>query len=143
MFSLHSQTACLLDSRFPSTVKRIVMMGGTVNGTGNKAPAAEANIHNDPDAAKIVFNSFKDITMAGLNVTHQVSLSTGFRAAIRKAGGVVGEYIHSFTKHYIDVLQSWGNTEFSVHDSSAVRVRELSCANLIGVLGALIFLAGW
>lgn len=97
------------------------MMGGTVGGAGNKAPAAEANIHNDPEAAKIVFNAFTGITMAGLNVTHQVPLSPEFRARIRDAGGPVGAYIHEFTKHYIDVLTSWGNTSFAVHDSSAVR----------------------
>lgn len=97
------------------------MMGGTVNGTGNKAPAAEANIHNDPEAAKIVFNSFSNITMAGLNVTHQVPLSEEFRLRCRSEGGKVGEYMYAFTQHYIDVLVGWGNTEFSIHDGSAVR----------------------
>ena len=116
-----TQAACIIDSKFPSTVKALVMMGGTVDGTGNKAPAAEANIHNDPEAAKIVFNAFTGITMAGLNVTTQVPLSPEFRTRIRDAGGAVGEYIHAFTQHYIDVLTSWGNTTFAVHDSSAVR----------------------
>jgi purine nucleosidase len=42
---------------------------GTVDGRGNTTPAAEANFHNDPDAAKLVFASLPRIRMAGLNAT--------------------------------------------------------------------------
>jgi len=47
----------------------IILMGGSC-GCGNDTPAAEFNIYADPDAAKIVFESGIDITMAGLDVTH-------------------------------------------------------------------------
>ena len=36
-------------------------------------------MHNDPEAAALVFSLFPDITMAGLNVTDQVELSEKFR----------------------------------------------------------------
>ena len=50
-------------------VAGISLMGG---GTfGNRTPLAEFNIWADPDAAAIVFDSGADITMAGLDVTHQ------------------------------------------------------------------------
>ena len=45
-----------------------LMGGGTF---GNRAPLAEFNIWADPDAAAIVFGSGVDLTMAGLDVTHQ------------------------------------------------------------------------
>lgn len=35
-------------------------MAGVVNATGNVSPVAEANIANDPDAAKVVFNCMYD-----------------------------------------------------------------------------------
>lgn len=51
-------------------VAGISLMGG---GTfGNRTPLAEFNIWADPDAAAIVFDSGADITMAGLDVTHQL-----------------------------------------------------------------------
>lgn len=51
-------------------VAGISLMGG---GTfGNRTPLAEFNIWADPDAAAIVFDSGADITMAGLDLTHQL-----------------------------------------------------------------------
>ncbi len=50
-------------------VAGISLMGG---GTfGNRTPLAEFNIWADPEAAAVVFDSGADITMAGLDVTHQ------------------------------------------------------------------------
>lgn len=50
-------------------VAGISLMGG---GTfGNRTPLAEFNIWADPEAAAAVFGSGADITMAGLDVTHQ------------------------------------------------------------------------
>ena len=49
---------------------RIVLMGGAI-GEGNTTPAAEFNIWHDPEAARRVFESGMEITMVGLDVTHQ------------------------------------------------------------------------
>ncbi|MEO6652567.1 MAG: nucleoside hydrolase [Ilumatobacteraceae bacterium] len=50
-------------------ISGISLMGG---GTfGNRTPLAEFNIWADPHAAEIVYTSGADITMAGLDVTHQ------------------------------------------------------------------------
>lgn len=51
-------------------IARIVLMGGDVD-RGNATPAAEANFRNDPEAARIVFQSGVPVTMVGLNVTHK------------------------------------------------------------------------
>jgi inosine-uridine nucleoside N-ribohydrolase len=50
-------------------IKAISLMGGAI-GLGNVTPAAEFNIHFDPEAAAIVFNCGRPITMAPLEVTH-------------------------------------------------------------------------
>ncbi len=54
-------------------VKEIVLMGGaygvTSYGYGNVTPVAEFNIHTDPEAARIVFDSGIKITAIGLDVT--------------------------------------------------------------------------
>ncbi len=49
-------------------VKRILIMGGAAVG-GNVTAAAEFNIHADPEAAEIVFNSGIPVVMCGLDVT--------------------------------------------------------------------------
>lgn len=45
-------------------------MGGGFN-TGNWSPVAEFNIAVDPEAAHIVFNQEWELTMVGLDLTHQ------------------------------------------------------------------------
>ena len=55
---------------------RLVMMGGTLTQPGNCWDAvAETNIIQDPEAANRVFHSGADITMVGLDVTHQCLLT--------------------------------------------------------------------
>ena len=56
-------------------LKEIVIMGGAVRTGGNVTPHAEFNIFSDPLAAQIVLESGLPITLAPLDVTHQVSLT--------------------------------------------------------------------
>ena len=61
---------------------RLVMMGGTLTQEGNCWDlTAETNIIQDPEAADRVFHSGADITMVGLDVTHQCLLG---RSATRR-----------------------------------------------------------
>lgn len=56
---------------------RLVMMGGTLTQEGNCWDAtAETNIIQDPEAADRVFHSGADVTMVGLDVTHQCLLGS-------------------------------------------------------------------
>ena len=61
----------LRDPDLAKRIGKVVIMGGAVF-TGNVSAVAEANIANDPEAAKIVFHSGMDITLVGLDVTHEV-----------------------------------------------------------------------
>ena len=53
-------------------VRELVVMGGACFELGNVTPAAEFNMHVDPHAAAIVFDSGIPITMIPLDVTHQL-----------------------------------------------------------------------
>ena len=53
-------------------------MGGAANARGNASPVAEANILNDPEAAKIVFEASWPLTMVGLDVTRQTMMTPAY-----------------------------------------------------------------
>ncbi|KAA8815994.1 nucleoside hydrolase [Bifidobacterium callitrichos] len=66
---------------------RLVMMGGTLTQPGNCWDAvAETNVIQDPEAADRVFHSGADVTMVGLDVTHQCLLSREAAARWRAIG---------------------------------------------------------
>jgi purine nucleosidase len=65
--------AFVRDPHLAERLQRVILMGGCVTG-GNVTPVAEANIANDPEAARMVFTSRAPITMIGLDVTHQTYL---------------------------------------------------------------------
>ncbi len=78
----------LLLARAPDArPERIVLMGGSV-GEGNRTPAAEFNIWADPEAARRVFSSGIDVTMIGLDVTHQALVNEADAEALRATGRV-------------------------------------------------------
>jgi pyrimidine-specific ribonucleoside hydrolase len=78
--------------------ERIVLMGGAV-GEGNRTPAAEFNIWADPEAARRVFESDIDLTMIGLDVTHQALITDDDTAELRR-GGRAGTFVAELMDFY-------------------------------------------
>lgn len=84
-------TAIDRQPRILRQVQEIVLMGGAMREGGNRTPSAEFNILADPQAAAIVFNCGRPITVMSLDVSHQV-LSTRERVAkIAALGNPVAE----------------------------------------------------
>ena len=54
-------------------ISHIYVMGGAVEVAGNITPSAEFNIHEDPRAANVVFDSGIPFTLVGLDVGNAVS----------------------------------------------------------------------
>ena len=75
--------AFVRDPELAERLERVVLMGGAITG-GNVSPVAEANISNDPEAARMVFTSGVPITMIGLGVTHQNYLLEADLAPLEK-----------------------------------------------------------
>lgn len=109
--------------REPAIVPKIAaisLMGGAM-GLGNVTPAAEFNIHTDPEAAEIVFGCGRPITMVPLEVTHQ-ALATGevtarLRAAQRPVATFAADLLVFFAGTYHNVF---GFPAAPVHDPCAV-----------------------
>ena len=71
-------------------IEKIVLMGGSI-GAGNVTPAAEFNIHCDPEAANICFTSGLPIYMIGLDVTRRVLVTDAIVDRMAKVGGRASE----------------------------------------------------
>jgi purine nucleosidase/pyrimidine-specific ribonucleoside hydrolase len=109
-------------TRYPgleSQLERIVLMGGAI-GEGNTTPAAEFNIWVDPEAAQRVFQSGVDVTMVGLDVTHQALMTPPHverLAAAGKAGKLVADLYEFYSQFH---HRRYGWTGAPVHDAVAM-----------------------
>lgn len=108
-----------LQARGTEGVERIVLMGGAI-AEGNFTPAAEFNVWCDPEAAAIVFDSGLDVTMIGLDVTHQALLGPAIEERLR-ASGRVGAFVADlnvfFTRYH---RETYGWDGAPIHDAVAV-----------------------
>jgi inosine-uridine nucleoside N-ribohydrolase len=111
--------ALLLERTGGDNVGRIVLMGGSI-AEGNITPAAEFNIWADPEAAQRVFRSGLDVTMIGLDVTHQALLTPPIAQRLRatgKTGTFVAELVEFFSRYH---RETYGWDGAPIHDAVAV-----------------------
>ncbi|HEX4110002.1 MAG TPA: nucleoside hydrolase, partial [Solirubrobacteraceae bacterium] len=112
----------LLLARYPDInerIERIVLMGGAI-GEGNVTPAAEFNVWVDPEAAHRVFTSGIDVTMVGLDVTHQALMTARHAeqlARTGRAGTLVADLYEFYSRFH---RRSYGWSGAPVHDAVAV-----------------------
>lgn len=100
-------------------IGRIVLMGGAI-AEGNMTPAAEFNIWADPEAAQQVLHAGIDLTMVGLDVTHQAVTSPALQERFRAAGRVgtfVAELVDFFSVYH---RETYGWEGAPIHDAVAV-----------------------
>lgn len=78
-------------------VAQVVLMGGAHDAHGNVTPAAEFNIHVDPQAADIVLRSGAPVVMLPLDVTHKALVTRARAAAFAAIGTPVGRAVAALT----------------------------------------------
>ncbi|WP_429082659.1 nucleoside hydrolase [Aeromonas bivalvium] len=105
-------------------VKQVVVMGGAfgVNGhRGNVTPYAEANIHDDPEAADRVFTAPWPLVIIGLDVTQQSFFSGAYLDALRDEAGEPGRFLWDVSRFYLRFYSDRiGLDGCHVHDPSAI-----------------------
>ncbi|NBM18245.1 nucleoside hydrolase [Streptomyces sp. GC420] len=113
----------LLLTRHPDCagrIREIVLMGGSTE-RGNRTPAAEFNIHVDPEAADIVFRSGVPVTMCGLNVSHQALATPDVLARFEGLGTELGRVcVQLMTFFAATYRRLWGFEAPPLHDPVAV-----------------------
>jgi purine nucleosidase len=107
------------DPEIASLVKEIVVMGGAFDVPGNVTPAAEANIHGDPEAADVVFTATWPVVLIGLDVTMKTVMTRTQLGDIADAAGPRGKLLFDLSQFYIDFYEGLVDDGMVVHDSCA------------------------
>ena len=109
--------------RDPSWVHRIAgisIMGGSAT-VGNTTRVAEFNIFADPEAAARVFQAGADLTMCGLNLTHQLRTTDAIVSRLRKAANPRAKFAADlFDYLHGRMADLTGAREAALHDPCAV-----------------------
>ncbi len=99
------------DPRLPYKVKRLVIMGGTLDNPGNVTPYAEANIFGDARAADIVFRAGFHMTVVGLDVTTKTYITKQDMASLEN-------YCANENKEIVKYIQSALEFYFKFNNAS-------------------------
>ena len=96
----------------------IAIMGGALTVKGNITPYAEANIFNDPAAAKYVMESGLDLTMIGLDVTLKTVIMEDDISFLKEITTVAFKHIYDMAYYYY--VNEEGVLGGAMHDPLAV-----------------------
>jgi len=136
------------DAALPSRIAGLTVMGGACLAPGNITPAAEANIHNDPEAAAIVFDAWQAgadaaisegqdagptsgtgaapdatrsaATLVPLDVTMQHTLEEHDQRALAASGDPLARMLAEMLDHYLDFYRPiFGRRTCALHDPLA------------------------
>ncbi|OIQ44292.1 MAG: nucleoside hydrolase [Roseobacter sp. MedPE-SW] len=109
------------DPEFVNNLKRMVIMGGSLDEGGNITPHAEANIYHDPHAADVVFAAGAKLLMVGLDVTHRILCTKADFASIGAQSPELGGMLQSMSEFYLRFYETVGKFDgCSLHDPAAV-----------------------
>lgn len=101
-------------------IEKFSVMGGGVF-IGNRSPYGEFNVWNDPEAAKIVFNSGIPVEMYGLDVTHKAIIYKEEFQLFRNKNDEINQFLADLLDFFS--ICYMGERKFPgcpMHDSCAV-----------------------
>jgi purine nucleosidase len=106
---------------FAANLAGIVAMAGNGFCHGNATPAAEANVHNDPEAADIVFGADCEVVMVGLDVTEAIVMGPAELDAMSRIDTERARHLSAITPFYREFHRAYGGLDgIHVHDSTAI-----------------------
>ena len=109
------------DPAIASKAANVYVMGGAVHRPGNVNEYSEANIWNDPHAAKLVLEADWQVWLLGLDVTMKVAFSNTFLAKAAKVAPRLGSFLQAAGSFYADFYREFAGIDGCVpHDALAV-----------------------
>ncbi|WP_311407271.1 nucleoside hydrolase [Liquorilactobacillus uvarum] len=112
------------DPEIIDLIGRVTLMGGALTVPGNVSPSAEANIHQDPEAANDVFQTHLPLTMVGLDVTTRTLLTRKETKCWRELNTQAGTVYADLVDYYIEAYKTTNPhlDGCALHDPLAVGV---------------------
>lgn len=102
-------------------IKEIVLMGGAMREGGNSTPCAEFNIYVDPDAAEIVLQCGRPITIVPLDVTHQALVTRARIQQLRQLNSAAGVAIVGMLEFFNRFdSEKYGSEGAPLHDPCTI-----------------------
>jgi len=111
--------AMRLEPQLPLMLDELIVMGGS-SGAGNVTPSAEFNIHADPEAAAIVFDSGAPLVMFGLPVTTTVVLDRERLARYARLPGAAARIFAASMERYSAACERYIGESPAMHDPCCV-----------------------
>jgi purine nucleosidase len=111
------------DPTLPTRVAGVTTMGGAALAAGNISPVAEANIHNDPEAAAALLEADWDVTLVPLDITVEHSLDEDDRTALLTSDSPGPRAVGAILDHYFDFyMPLYGRRGCALHDPLAAAI---------------------
>jgi len=112
-----------LDPTLPSKVRRVVVMGGAAQTSGNVSAVSEANIHNDPEAAAAVVDAPWDVVLVPLDVTLENRFTEEDQSALLDSADPAAQAIGRMLDQYFTFYQGvYGFRGCALHDPLAAAI---------------------
>jgi purine nucleosidase len=107
-------------------LRRVVVMGGTLQHPGIPGPMAEANFWSDPEAARIVLHSGARVEIVGMDVTMRTLLREEEIARLAARGDGATRAAMAMARSYLDAYrrQYPAIAGVALHDPLAVALAE-------------------
>lgn len=114
--------ALQIDPSIAILAKKIVLLAGAFDIPGNATAAAEANVYNDPEAAKMVCGGAWDVTMIGLNVTRKVEMRREYIKEICSRKSKITDFIAQIVPFYQKAYETYHKMRdsFLCHDATLI-----------------------
>jgi purine nucleosidase len=102
--------ALSIDPDLPAKFKQLVVMGGAIYSKGNAGSiTAEFNIHNDPEAAHIVFSSWPMLTLLSWETTIAHVFTREALDRFFNLGTPRAKFFHDISQKFLNLIQErWG-----------------------------------
>lgn len=108
------------DPGLTERVARVTIMGGAALAPGNVTPVAEANIHDDPEAAAVVLAADWDTVLVGLDATMAQVLEESDVAALAASADPLPRALAAIVDHYLGFYTGlFGRRCCALHDPLA------------------------
>ncbi|MGO3885012.1 MAG: nucleoside hydrolase, partial [Mycetocola sp.] len=111
------------DPQLPTKIAQLTIMGGAVWARGNVSPTAEANIRNDPEAARAVLRAGFPVVLVPLDVTMQHTFDDAEVATLRAQGTELHTALGDMLEFYLSFYESVSGVRAApLHDPLAAAV---------------------